>query len=685
MLWLFSKGNEFGRGKMLLLRLGATSCSLIKFCIESKGMPAFRVSVSRQSLAQAIALTASVTTLPRLLTGSVVAICVLPFILNQFGIDFGSVSPDVSTESVEIWLGQSPNQVIEQLHNTISGSFTHTILEWSAFCAALFTATLAFSHFSIKRDATTPVIGVALLCAGLMDAFHTLAADHLIAAVSNPQNLIPFTWVICRMANVVLTITGIGILLILKPERWQRSLTFVVLTSLGFGAIAYSIIHFCATSAVLPTTQFPNSWITRPWDVAPLLLFALGGLFIYPRFYRQYPSIFSHALVISAIPNVATQIYMAFGSSTLFDNAFNIAHFLKIVAYLVPLMGLVLDYSLTHQQSKLITAGLEQEIYERQQAQLALERSETEARKKSQQLKQALVDLQQAQAQLIHSEKMSSLGQLVAGIAHEINNPINFIYGNIIHATDYADDLLHLTQAYQAEYPHPSSALQRRIDAVDFEFLAEDLPRLMASMRVGADRIRQIVVSLRNFSRLDEADLKAVDIHDGLDNTLMVLKSRLKAKRDRRSIRVITQYAELPLVECYPGQLNQVFMNLLSNAIDALRSCPQLEDPCIKIQTQLLPNHQVQISIRDNGPGIAEDLQTRIFDPFFTTKPVGQGTGLGLAIGYQIVVDKHGGSLICCSRPNEGAEFIVRIPLVVGVEGCGGGEGVRGVEGVEGL
>ena len=628
-------------------------------------MPAFRVPTSRQFLEQAATLTASVTTLPKLLTAAVVAICLLPFILNQLGADFGSASSSVSNGAIQSWLEQSPNQVIEQLHYTLSGSFIHTILEWSAFCAALFTATLAFSQFSIKRDATTPVIGVALLYAGLMDAFHTLAADHLITAVSNPQNLIPFTWVICRMANVLLTLAGISIFLIFKPKRWQRSLRFVLLTCLGFGGIAYGIIYFCATSANLPTTQFPNSWITRPWDIAPLVLFALGGLFIYPRFYRQYPSLFSHALMISAIPNVATQMYMAFGSSALFDNAFNIAHFLKIVAYLVPLMGLVLDYSLTHQQSKLITAGLEQEIYERQQTQLALERSEAEAQEKTQQLEQALIDLQQAQAQLIHSEKMSSLGQLVAGIAHEINNPINFIYGNIIHATDYADDLLRLMQAYQAAYPYPSANLQRQIDKVDVEFIGEDLPRLMASMRVGSDRIRQIVVSLRNFSRLDEADLKAVNLHDGLDNTLMVLKSRLKAKRDRRSIRVITQYDELPLVECYPGQLNQVFMNLLNNAIDALRSCPQLEDPCIKIQTRLLPDHQVQISIRDNGPGIAKDLQTRIFDPFFTTKPVGQGTGLGLAVSYQIVVDKHGGSLICCSQPNEGAEFTVQIPVAV--------------------
>lgn len=625
-------------------------------------MPTFRVPKSRQLLEQAISLTASVTTLPQLLTGGVVAICVLPLILNWLGVDFGSTAPAVA---IDAWSGKTPSQVIEQLHYTLSGSFVHTILEWSAFCAAIFTATLAFSHFSIKRDATTPVIGVALLCAGLMDAFHTLAADRLITAVADPQNLIPFTWAICRLGNAGLTIVGISIFLVFKPERWQRSLTFVLIASFGLGVLAYSVIYFCATSQTLPTTQFPNSFITRPWDIAPLVLFAVGGLFLYPRFYQKYPSLFSHALVISAIPNVATQMYMTFGSSALFDNAFNIAHFLKIIAYLVPLTGLILDYSLTHQQSKLITAGLEQEIENRQQAQQALERSEAEAKEKSQQLEQTLIELRQTQAQLIHSEKMSSLGQLVAGIAHEINNPVNFIYGNIIHATDYADELLGLVEAYQAECLHPSVELQRQIDKVDFEFIAEDLPKLMASMRIGADRIRQIVVSLRNFSRLDEAELKAVNIHDGLDNTLMVLKSRLKAKRDRRSIRVITQYDELPPVECYPGQLNQVFMNLLNNAIDALRICPQLEDPCIKIQTRWVSDDQVLISIRDNGPGIEADVQARMFDPFFTTKPIGQGTGLGLAISYQIVVEKHRGSLVCQSQPNEGAEFIIQIPRLV--------------------
>ncbi|MBD1936629.1 PAS domain S-box protein [Microcoleus sp. FACHB-68] len=287
---------------------------------------------------------------------------------------------------------------------------------------------------------------------------------------------------------------------------------------------------------------------------------------------------------------------------------------------------------------------------------------------KSLELEHALRELQQTQSQLIQSEKMSSLGQLVAGVAHEINNPVSFIYGNIMPAQDYALGLLKLLQLYQEVYPQPPAKIENEIRNIDLEFLAEDLPKLLGSMKVGAERIQEIVRSLRNFSRLDEAQMKEVNIHEGIDSTLMILNSRLRAKSTSPAIEVIKEYGDLPLVECYAGQLNQVFMNLLTNAIDALeerdsRGASLQQSRQIRIRTSLVNKNKLIISIADNGYGISESAQQKLFDPFFTTKPIGKGTGLGLAISYQIVVEKHKGSLQCVSQVGRGTEFIIEIPI----------------------
>ncbi|PZV05504.1 MAG: histidine kinase [Leptolyngbya sp.] len=316
-------------------------------------------------------------------------------------------------------------------------------------------------------------------------------------------------------------------------------------------------------------------------------------------------------------------------------------------------------------------ASLALDITARKQAEAELQQAKEEA-------ETALQTLQQTQAQLIQAEKMSGLGQLVAGVAHEINNPVNFIYGNLSHTADYTRDLLELVELYQQTYPASNRQIEEKITEIDLDFMIEDLPKMLSSMKVGADRIRQIVLSLRNFSRLDEAEMKPVDIHEGIDSTLMILQSRLKAKPDRPAIGIIKEYGDLPLVECYAGQLNQVFMNILANAIDALdnyndqRSAKDvLDNPsCITIRTQLATNNEqprdskrVVIQIQDNGPGMTQQVRQQLFDPFFTTKPTGQGTGLGLSISYQIVVDKHGGSLQCFSQSGRGAEFWIEIPV----------------------
>ncbi|MEA5553239.1 GAF domain-containing protein [Anabaena cylindrica UHCC 0172] len=290
----------------------------------------------------------------------------------------------------------------------------------------------------------------------------------------------------------------------------------------------------------------------------------------------------------------------------------------------------------------------------------------------AEQLTQTLHELQATQTQLIQTEKMSSLGQLVAGVAHEINNPVNFISGNLIHINEYAEDLLSMLNLYQQKCPEPSQDILELAEELDLEFLIKDLPKSLYSMKIGVERIRQIVLSLRNFSRLDESEMKEVNIHDGIDSTLLILQHRLKARPEFPCIKIIKEYSDLPLIECYAGQLNQVFMNILSNAIDALESykTSTAETPTIwniTISTTIKEVNSnlknVVIRISDNGPGMPETVRTRIFDPFFTTKPVGKGTGLGLSISYQIVVEKHGGLLKCNSQPDRGTEFLIEIPI----------------------
>ena len=308
------------------------------------------------------------------------------------------------------------------------------------------------------------------------------------------------------------------------------------------------------------------------------------------------------------------------------------------------------------------------DITERKQAEIALQQSEKRERERALELEKALKELQNTQAQLVQAEKMSSLGQMVAGIAHEINNPISFIYGNILHTNNYIRDLLNLLQLYQKNYPEPVAEIQDFAEECEVDFLIEDLPKIVDSMNLGSNRIKELVLSLRNFSRLDESEMKKVDIHSGLDSTLLILQHRLNTTAKKTEIGIVKEYGNLPNVECYASQLNQVFMNIIANAIDALE---RQEIPgIITIKTEIHQKSErevdrdfVKISISDNGGGIPDSVQKRIFDPFFTTKPVGKGTGLGLSISHQIVVEKHRGELKCRSNLNGGTLFEILIPI----------------------
>ena len=300
---------------------------------------------------------------------------------------------------------------------------------------------------------------------------------------------------------------------------------------------------------------------------------------------------------------------------------------------------------------------------------LQLHHSQKSLEQRTTELSQALDNLKQAQVHLVHSEKMSSLGQMMAGIAHEINNPVNFIYGNLAPAKEYIQDLINFLELYSEYHPQPHPKIQAWMEKMDVDYLKEDLPKLINSLELGSDRIRRLVLSLRNFSRLDEAECKAVNLHEGIESTLLILQHRLKACVEYPVIQVIKDYGQLPMIECYPSQLNQVFINLLSNAIDALQSSwenrqqTHITNPTITIHTFAIDDNWVNISINDNGTGISEAVRSQLFDPFFTTKPVGKGTGLGLSISHEIITKKHNGKIDCYSNLDQGTEFVVQIPV----------------------
>lgn len=344
------------------------------------------------------------------------------------------------------------------------------------------------------------------------------------------------------------------------------------------------------------------------------------------------------------------------------DEQLSLAHpqLLKIQAaaegsLLNALDAVVTQYQAESDHEQAAIAKHQQDLY-----QISLDATAT-AQQKAQELQQAMTELTQTQTHLIQAEKLSSIGQLVSGVAHEINNPVNFIYGNIGHAEEYLQDVLKMLELYQKHYPNPANEIVAIADEVDFDFIRTDFIKLLESIKIGAERIRQIVTSLRNFSRSDQSHLEAIDIHEGIDGTLMILSNRLKLHSQRPNIEIQRHYGDLPLVECYPGQLNQVFMNILANAIDALDECLPAA-PRIHIQTAVVDQNWIEIRIADNGLGIPTETQAHIFKPFFTTKGVGKGTGLGMSISYEIITEQHAGKLTCLSQPKKGTEFIIQIP-----------------------
>ncbi|PHS33028.1 MAG: hypothetical protein COA95_01570 [Methylophaga sp.] len=533
--------------------------------------------------------------LPRLVVIAIFAICLAPFLLQWFGFDFGNTG--------HLHAIASTPATLDDMFYRLSGGFTHALLEWTAFCAAIFVVLLAFSHYSINHDVTTPVIGVALFCAGAMDAFHTLAATRLINAVADNTDLIPFTWALSRVFNALIMIIGVGIFLTdNKKQDVKKGIKFILLISLAFAVVGYILIYLSATSTHLPQTQFPDSFIHRPYDVVPLVLFLIAGLVVYPLFMKRHPSIFATALLLSAVPEIIVELHMVLGSQRLFDSNFNSAHFLKIIAYVVPLIGLVLDYIQTYKK--------------RVESHEALQYAHQSLSQQANKLKATNRRLFQSNDEL---EKFAYIA------SHDLQEPLRKIQA-------FGDRL--------------QSSMKDSVDEKALDYIDR--------MQKASSRMRSLIDDLLSFSRVSsqEIELKQVSLAKVVDNVISDLKLTIHEKQAQIDV------GKLPTIKAEAVMMYQLFLNLLSNALKFSKAD---QSPLIQISVKnvMLEQQQyIQITVADNGIGFEQDYADKVFEVFQRLHGRGEyeGTGIGLAICKKIM-DKHHGQIKVESELGVGTQF----------------------------
>ncbi len=546
----------------------------------------------------------SLALIPKWFFAAVLSVTAAPFFLSLFGVNFASIGPELDLSAAP---GMTPNEALEAMFAQLVGSFTHTLLEWSACVVALFTVILAFVHFRIKGDVITPIIALALFWAGSMDAFHTLAADRLIEATADNTNLIPFTWAICRAFNAIIPLTAFAMIFFARSYpigSARRSNTYVVAAiGLMLGAAAYGIINYLATSATLPQTMFPDRLVTRPWDVYPLAVYAVSGFLVYPLFTRRIKSHFTYALWLSVIPDTATQLHMAFGSTALFDHHFNIAHFLKIVAYMVPLTGLILDYVYTYRQEIKAVADLEA----------------------------SRLELERQKEGLIHSN--AELQQFAYAASHDLQEPLRSV-------SNFAQLL---SQEYKG-----------RLDSNADEYIdfLTDGARRMKELIDDLLAISVVDAETREFTPTSSESL----VRDAISNLDTAI----------RESGAEVSFDPLPTVFGDPKLLTSVFQNLVGNAIKFRR---EGEVPRVHISA-VRQDGSWTFSVRDNGIGIQENHFERVFVIFKRLNPRTEygGTGIGLALAKKIV-EGHGGRMWVESEPDKGSIFLFTIPAETVAEG----------------
>lgn len=656
---------------------------------------------------------------------SVAFVCSVPFILGLLGITFES-SKAISYADE---LAHHGNNAVDAMHHMLSGSFTHTILEWSAFMAALFTAILAFTHFHLKKDIVTPIIGVALLFSGMMDAFHTLAADRMIHSVADARNLIPFTWAMCRLFNALIMIVGVGLFTLPRfsnKMKTERGLGFIVFVSAIFGLVAYGIIHLSAVSTTLPETMFPDSLITRPWDIAPLLLYIFAGVVVYPRFHKMHKSMFSYALLISIIPEIVTQLHMAFGSNALFDSNFNIAHFLKIIAYVVPFMGLLFEYSATYREKSKSEALLKQSFIDLESQKFALD-------------EHCIVGITDRKGDITYvNDKFCELSKYseeeLLGQNHRILNSglyskefFQDLWGTISKGNVWRGEIRNKTKdgshywvattivpfvgksGQITEYVSLRSDITERVtyeqklvnyaaeitrmEAVKTEFLATASHELRTPLTiikefislvsdgipgpVNAEQIECLKSASNNCDRLSHLLNDILDLQKiGSDNPeLLRIETNvmelidnckqdfmLRCKKKNLDL-IVNNSIDVVNVLADKDKITQILVNLIGNAI---KFTP--DGGCIELSSYLVMDNPgyVTIEVKDSGPGLDPKDHEHIFKKFTqlsrTDGPGMKGTGLGLAI-VKSLVELHGGKIKIESELGKGCKFLFTIPI----------------------